>query len=112
MTQLITDAASFRDQALEGFVASHRRLVRAVDGGVVRSTALAPDQVALVVGGGSGQYPAFAGLVGTGLASGAVCGSSATRRASLSTSGNQWPWACCSARPSSSASTARPPSAD
>ena len=74
MTQLITDAASFRDQALEGFVASHRRLVRAVDGGVVRSTALAPDQVALVVGGGSGHYPAFAGLVGTGLASGAVCG--------------------------------------
>jgi dihydroxyacetone kinase len=30
--------------------------------------------VAVVVGGGSGHYPAFAGLVGPGLAAGAVCG--------------------------------------
>ena len=74
MTQLITDASSFRDQALEGFVASHQRHVRAVDGGVVRAALIPPGQVALVVGGGSGHYPAFAGLVGAGLASGAVCG--------------------------------------
>ena len=31
-------------------------------------------QVALVVGGGSGHYPAFAGLVGPGLAAASACG--------------------------------------
>lgn len=74
MTRLHNDPADFVPQALAGFVAAHGDLVRAVDGGVVRAAPAAPGTVALVVGGGSGHYPAFAGVVGAGLAAGAVCG--------------------------------------
>lgn len=74
MTQLITDATTFADAAITGFVAANERYVRRVDGGVVRSTVLPEGRVAVVVGGGSGHYPAFSGLVGPGLAAGAVCG--------------------------------------
>jgi dihydroxyacetone kinase len=38
------------------------------------STATAPNKVAVVIGGGSGHYPAFAGYVGPGFADGAVAG--------------------------------------
>ena len=41
---------------------------------MVRSTVRAPGKVAVVIGGGSGHYPAFAGWVGPGLADGAVIG--------------------------------------
>ncbi|ATL85002.1 DAK2 domain-containing protein [Streptomyces malaysiensis subsp. malaysiensis] len=74
MTRLFNNPAAFADEALEGFAAAHRRLVRRVPGGVVRATATAPGQVAVVVGGGSGHYPAFSGLVGQGLAHGAAVG--------------------------------------
>jgi len=74
MTRLLNTPAAFADEAIAGFVAANRRYVRAVDGGVVRATRIADGQVAVVVGGGSGHYPAFAGLVGPGLASGSACG--------------------------------------
>jgi dihydroxyacetone kinase len=74
VTRIANDAADFVPQALAGFVAAHPDLVRAVDGGVVRAAPAARGSVALVVGGGSGHYPAFAGVVGAGLAAGAVCG--------------------------------------
>lgn len=74
MTRLFNDPAAFADEALEGFVAAHRRWVRPVSGGVVRSGPTAPGQVAVVIGGGSGHYPAFSGLVGPGLAHGAAVG--------------------------------------
>ncbi len=74
MTQLANNPAEFAHEALEGFVAAHRRWVRQVPGGVVRTTPKVPGHVAVVVGGGSGHYPAFAGLVGPGLAHGAVVG--------------------------------------
>ncbi|MFE7356527.1 dihydroxyacetone kinase family protein [Streptomyces sp. NPDC057543] len=74
MTRLFNDPATFADEALEGFVAAHPRRVRKVPGGVVRATRTAPGQVAVVVGGGSGHYPAFSGLVGQGLAHGAAVG--------------------------------------
>lgn len=74
MTALKSDAATFAEDMLTGFVAANRQYVRKVDGGVVRSTAMKDGQVSLVVGGGSGHYPAFAGLVGPGLASGSACG--------------------------------------
>lgn len=74
MSQLITDATTFADAAITGFVAANERYVRRVDGGVVRSTVIPDGRVAVVVGGGSGHYPAFSGLVGPGLAAGAVCG--------------------------------------
>lgn len=74
MTRIANDPADFVSEALEGFVAAHAAEVRRVDGGVVRAVPAAPGSVALVVGGGSGHYPAFAGVVGPGLAAGAVCG--------------------------------------
>ena len=74
MTKIFDDPAQFADDALDGFVAANRQYVARVDGGVVRSTESPASQVALVIGGGSGHYPAFAGLVGAGLAAGSACG--------------------------------------
>ncbi|MCO4264243.1 dihydroxyacetone kinase family protein [Pseudarthrobacter sp. MDT3-26] len=74
MTQIFDNPADFADDALDGFVAANRGYVARVDGGVVRSTEVPAGQVALVVGGGSGHYPAFAGLVGPGLATASACG--------------------------------------
>ncbi len=74
MTRLFNDPAAFTDEMTEGFVAAHGHRVRQVPGGVVRSTATPPGRAAVVVGGGSGHYPAFAGLVGPGLADAAVVG--------------------------------------
>jgi dihydroxyacetone kinase len=74
MTRLFNDPDDFLDELTEGFVAASGRWVRAVPGGVVRSTRSPEPTVAIVVGGGSGHYPAFAGLVGPGLAHGAAMG--------------------------------------
>ncbi|MGG6382233.1 dihydroxyacetone kinase family protein [Paenarthrobacter sp. NEAU-H11] len=74
MTRLFNEPAAFADEMIDGFVASHGRWVKRVSGGVVRNTKSTPDTVALVIGGGSGHYPAFAGLVGQGLAHGAAMG--------------------------------------
>lgn len=74
MTRLWNDPADFADEMIDGFVAANGRSVRRVTGGVVRSTTSPAGQVAVVVGGGSGHYPAFGGLVGPGLAHGAAMG--------------------------------------
>jgi dihydroxyacetone kinase len=74
MTQIFDNPADFADEALDGFVAANRGYVARVNGGVVRSSEVPVGQVALVVGGGSGHYPAFAGLVGPGLATASACG--------------------------------------
>ncbi|WP_285243379.1 dihydroxyacetone kinase family protein [Pseudarthrobacter sp. fls2-241-R2A-127] len=74
MTRLFNEPSAFADEMIEGFVASHGRWVKRVSGGVIRNTKSTPETVALVIGGGSGHYPAFAGLVGQGLAHGAAMG--------------------------------------
>ncbi|MGP2441249.1 dihydroxyacetone kinase family protein [Streptomyces sp. JW3] len=74
MTRLFNDPDAFAAEALEGFTAAHADRVRAVPGGVVRRGGPVAGQVAVVIGGGSGHYPAFAGLVGRGLAHGAAVG--------------------------------------
>ena len=74
MTRLFNDPADFADEATDGFVAANERWVRRVHGGVARSTTSPDGTVALVIGGGSGHYPAFGGLVGHGLAAGAAMG--------------------------------------
>lgn len=74
MTRLFNEPSAFADEMIEGFVASHGRWVRRVAGGVARSTRSIPGSVSLVIGGGSGHYPAFAGLVGQGMAHGAAMG--------------------------------------
>ncbi|MEE6263179.1 dihydroxyacetone kinase family protein [Plantactinospora sonchi] len=74
MTRLFNDPAAFSDDMLAGFLDLHHRYVRGVPGGVVRAGNTRAGKVAVVVGGGSGHYPAFCGVVGPGFADGAVVG--------------------------------------
>lgn len=74
MTYLFNNPTKFADELIEGYVAAHRNQIRLVDGGVIRSHKAKPGQVVLVIGGGSGHYPAFGGFVGLGLAHGAAMG--------------------------------------
>lgn len=74
MTRVFDRPEEFAETAIDGLVASHRQYLARVDGGVIRSTVTPENQVAVIIGGGSGHYPAFAGLVGAGLAAGSVCG--------------------------------------
>ncbi|GAA4518977.1 dihydroxyacetone kinase family protein [Brachybacterium paraconglomeratum] len=74
MTYLFDDPKTFPADAVEGLVAAHPEELLRVHGGVVRKQATPAGQPALVVGGGSGHYPAFAGWVGPGFAHGAPCG--------------------------------------
>lgn len=74
MTWIFNRPADFAKEMVAGFVSAHASIVRQVPGGVVRNTQSKPGSIAIVVGGGSGHYPAFAGLVGQGLAHGAAMG--------------------------------------
>jgi dihydroxyacetone kinase len=74
MTRLFNDPTRFADELTAGFVAAHRQWVRRVPGGMIRATRSVAPTVAVVTGGGSGHYPAFAGYVGQGLAHGAAMG--------------------------------------
>ncbi|PZF56176.1 D-erythrulose kinase [Curtobacterium sp. MCBD17_034] len=74
MTRLYNDPADFADEMVDGFVAANQRWVRRVQGGVARATTSPDGTVAVVIGGGSGHYPAFGGLVGHGIAAGAAMG--------------------------------------
>ncbi|CAM3788082.1 D-erythrulose 4-kinase [Nocardiopsis rhodophaea] len=75
MTVLPT-ATTFKRDWLDGFATAYGRTVRKVPDayGVVARRPPRPGKVAVVIGGGCGHYPAFAGLVGPGLADGAVVG--------------------------------------
>jgi D-erythrulose 4-kinase len=72
MTRLFNEPDDFPLELIEGFTAAYPDFLFAVPGGVVRSTPY--EEVAIVVGGGVGHYPAFCGLVGDGLAHGAAMG--------------------------------------
>ncbi|MBP2268300.1 dihydroxyacetone kinase [Pseudarthrobacter sp. PvP004] len=74
MTRIFNDPADFADEALAGFCDAHSDLVRHVEGGAVRRGRAATPKVAVITGGGSGHYPAFAGIIGQGFADGAVVG--------------------------------------
>ena len=74
MSHIFNDPADFVDEMIDGLVAASGRWLRRVPGGVARAQAPAPGTVAVIIGGGSGHYPAFGGLVGSGLAHGAVLG--------------------------------------
>jgi dihydroxyacetone kinase len=74
MTTIFDKPDDFAATALAGFASIYRRYVRPVKGGVLRSTAAADSKVCVVVGGGSGHYPAFIGYVGVGMADAAVAG--------------------------------------
>ncbi len=74
MTKIFNNPSEFAEEALAGFCDVHSGLVRQVPGGAVRRHRPVQPKVAVLAGGGSGHYPAFAGLIGTGLADGAVVG--------------------------------------
>jgi dihydroxyacetone kinase len=74
VTRLYDDPSSFAQDALAGFLDANASYVSGVPGGAVRARVPRAGKPAVVVGGGSGHYPSFAGLVGTGLADGAVVG--------------------------------------
>ncbi|EHG4046355.1 dihydroxyacetone kinase family protein [Salmonella enterica] len=74
MTWLFNNPSEFAKEMVAGFVSANAEIVRQVPGGVIRNTQSQPGTVAIVIGGGSGHYPAFAGLVGQGLAHGAAMG--------------------------------------
>jgi D-erythrulose 4-kinase len=74
MTKLFNDPARFTEDMLIGFLDANARYVSGVPGGVVRAHKTRPGKVAVVIGGGSGHYPAFCGTVGPGFADGAVVG--------------------------------------
>jgi dihydroxyacetone kinase len=74
MTKLFNDPARFTEDMLVGFLDANAKYVAGVPGGVVRAQETPPGKVAVVIGGGSGHYPAFCGTVGTGFADGAVVG--------------------------------------
>lgn len=74
MTRLVNNPEEFPAESIEGFADAFSNWVKPVYGGVVRSTKTPDGKVAIVVGGGSGHYPAFAGWVGPGMADGAVAG--------------------------------------
>lgn len=74
MTTIFDEPEDFATTALSGFAAIYSRYVRHVKGGIVRSTKVPKGKVSVVIGGGSGHYPAFAGYVGPGLADAAVAG--------------------------------------
>jgi dihydroxyacetone kinase len=72
--KLINDPFDVVDEALEGLVAAHAEIVTLAEPRVVVRRRPGADKVGLVVGGGSGHEPAFAGYVGPGLADAAACG--------------------------------------
>ena len=74
MTRLFNDPATFTEDMLEGFLDANARYVVGVPGGVVRAESTPEGKATVVVGGGSGHYPAFCGVVGRGFADGAVVG--------------------------------------
>jgi dihydroxyacetone kinase len=74
MTKLFDDPARFTEDMLAGFLDANASYVVGVPGGVVRARETPTGKVAVVIGGGSGHYPAFCGTVGTGFADGAVVG--------------------------------------
>jgi D-erythrulose 4-kinase len=76
MTYVYNAERGFKDEFLEGLTGAYARYLRRVPGasGVMSVAAPTPGRVSVLIGGGSGHYPAFAGLVGPGLCDGAIVG--------------------------------------
>lgn len=74
MTRIYNNPERFIDDVIEGFCQLHKSYVTKVSGGVVRTSDSKKGKVAVILGGGSGHYPAFYGLVGPGFADGAIIG--------------------------------------
>ncbi len=76
MTHVYDNPATFKDDVLVGFAAAYPGHVQRVPdaSGFVRAGGPLEGKVSTVFGGGSGHYPSYSGVVGTGFADGAVLG--------------------------------------
>jgi dihydroxyacetone kinase len=76
MTKLFNNPIDFKDEMIDGFVAAYGRMVRRIPdaSGVMIAGDLKQGHVGVLIGGGSGHYPAFCGMVGKGFATAAVIG--------------------------------------
>ena len=76
MTRIYNDPAEFKGDVMRGFAAAYPQYVQRVEGasGFVRAGGPLDGKVSLVIGGGSGHYPSYNGVVGSGFADGAVLG--------------------------------------
>lgn len=76
MTYVFNSERTFKDEMIDGLVTAYSRYQRRIPGtsAVASVSAPTPGRVSTIVGGGSGHYPSFAGLVGPGFADAAVCG--------------------------------------
>ncbi len=70
------DPREFARDAFDGFLAAYPRYVQPVSDAwaVMRRGGPRHGKVAVIIGGGSGHYPAFCGVVGAGMADAAVIG--------------------------------------
>ncbi len=73
---ILNDPTTFKDDMIEGFLAAYGRYVKRVPdaSGVMAVGSPVEGKVSVLIGGGSGHYPAFCGVVGQGIADGAVIG--------------------------------------
>src|SRR5262245_39667771 len=76
MTYLFNAPTAFKEEMIEGYTAAYSRYLQRIPGASAVRALEAPQhgKVSIVIGGGSGHYPAFCGLVGRGMADGAVIG--------------------------------------
>lgn len=76
MTHVFNDPDTFKEGVLAGFAAAHPNYVERVPdaSGFCRQGGPLAGKVSLVIGGGSGHYPSYNGVVGPGFADGAVLG--------------------------------------
>lgn len=71
---LTNSAPDFVAEALRAFAHARADVVTLLEGGLVRATETPEGHVALVLGGGSGHFPAFAGWIGPGFGSAVAAG--------------------------------------
>jgi dihydroxyacetone kinase len=76
VTYVYNDPVEFKDDVLKGFAAAYPQYVSRVEraSGFIRAGGPLEGKVSLIIGGGSGHYPSYNGVVGTGFADGAVLG--------------------------------------
>src|SRR6266566_4004130 len=77
MKKIINDPNAFVDEALDGILAAHPTMLKAVSDdrrAIARADAPIKGHVGIVTGGGSGHLPLFLGYVGMGLCSAVAVG--------------------------------------
>lgn len=75
MKKLINDPFDMVEEMVDGFISANDDIVKRVGRrSIARLASPIPNKVGIVVGGGSGHLPAFAGYVGSGMADAAAFG--------------------------------------